>query len=185
MDKMKESDDFVRVGEVTIRKFKMIDGKKVYFPYFEKNNLIVEVGRAVLMDLMLGLTRKRLKFIDWGKGGAKMFPEGDPLEEIPPEDKDENIYDYVIRKELNDYNRLSPTSVEFTETLISDEVDSDINEAAMIFEDPQTRETSMFARITFPTLRLFIDKGFGIELQWVFNFKKIRTREECIEEGKE
>ena len=182
---LQENNDFVRIGEVTLKTFRMVNGEKVYFDYFKKNNLIVEAGRAVLMDLMLGLTRKKLTFIDWGKGGAEFYPKGDPLQEIKPDDADTALYDFVLRKELNAFNRLSPTSVSYTETLISDEVDSDINEAAMIFEDPQTKEQSIFARITFPTVRLLIDKGMGIELTWVFNFKKIRTKEECMAEGDE
>lgn len=166
------NDGFSGVGSVTIRPFKINDdGTKTYFP-IEKNNLIVEKGRASLIDLMIGAERKKLTYIRWGKGGAKKFPDGDPLNPLAVEDKDENVYDFLLDKELNAYDRKSPTEVEYVETLICDEVDSDVNEAAMLFEHADTNERTIFARITFPTVRLTIEQGTGIEIRWVFNFSK-------------
>lgn len=173
---MTEKSDFEKVGEVQIQVFQMLaDGTKVYIPdYFEKNNLIVSTGRSVLMDLMLGETRKQLSFIRWGKGGAPAYPAGNPLEEFEVEDSDIDVKDLLLQKNLGPHERLTPTSVRFTETIISDEVDNLVNEAGIFFRDPQTGEESIFARITFPTVSLFIGKGFGIELAWTFNFNKTR-----------
>ena len=51
-------------------------------------------------------------------------------------------------------------------------MDSDVNEAVMLFEDLDSMERTAFARITFPTVRLTIEQGTGIEIRWVFNFSK-------------
>lgn len=170
MAKRKHDDGFKSIGVVEIRPFKIIDGLKVYDNDVVRRNLIVQKGRETLMDLMLGLTKKQLKYIRWGKGGAPSFPVGDPLEPFEVEDSDTDVKDFLLDKELNAFNRVGPTEVTFTETLICDEVDSDVNEAAMMFEDPDTKERSIFARITFPTARLTIEKGTGVELAWTFHF---------------
>jgi hypothetical protein len=70
------------------------------------------------------------------------------------------------------HKRLAPTQVEFVETLICDEVNNDVNEAAILFEEDTTLARSIFARITFPTVRLTIEQGTGIEIRWVFSFSK-------------
>lgn len=159
------------IGTVEIRPFKLVDGKKKYeYDKFQKNNLIVSKGRETLMDLMLGLTRKKLTYIRWGKGGAPSFPNGDPLDPYEVQDTDTDVGIYLLDKKLNPFTRISETEVSYTETLICDEVNDDVNEAGMMFEDPDTMERSIFARITFPTARLTIEKGTGIELEWVFNF---------------
>jgi hypothetical protein len=62
--------------------------------------------------------------------------------------------------------------VQYTETLICDEVDSDVNEAAILFEEQPALTRTIFARITFPTVRLAIVQGTGIEVTWQFNFAK-------------
>lgn len=172
-------ENFDAVGEVELQTFRFDDnGEKVYFDYFEKNNLVVKIGRAAVVDLILGESRKKLTFIAWGRGGAPEYPQGNPLDEFDVEDKDEALAEEVIKKLLNPHERLEPTRFRFTETLISDEVDSNINEAALVFRDVESGEESMFARITFPTIALLADKGFGIELAWTVNFRKVRYRKD-------
>lgn len=172
-----KKESFKGIGIVEIRPFQLKNGKKVYdFNNFTKQNLIVMQGRATLMDLMLGLTSKKLTWIRWGKGGAPTFPNGDPLEPYEVQDTDTNVYEHVLDKRLNPPNRLMPTVCSFTETIICDEVDDDINEAAILFEDPDTLEKSIFARITFPTARLTIEKGTGIELEWTYNFNSAKEQ---------
>lgn len=168
-------ESFKGMGLVEIRPFTMIDGVKVFdTEAFSKHNLIVLKGRETLMDLIIGLRRRELSFIRWGKGGAPAFPTGDPLEPHEVQDSDTNVQSFLLEKPLNPYNRLSPTELEYVETLISDEVNDDVNEAAMMFRDLDTGERTIFARITFPTVRLKIEKGTGIELQWVFNFNSTK-----------
>lgn len=176
-------DGFDAVGEVEIRKFKFDEeGNKIFVEPYEKNNLIVEIGRSVVVDLILGESRKKLEFIEWGSGGAPTFPEGDPLIEHEVNDKDVSLGHAVIKKKLNPHIRMNSTKFQYIETLISDEVDSNINEAALIFRDVETGEQTMFARITFPTISLLADKGFGVELTWTINFRKIRYRPDCESE---
>lgn len=173
--RIKEKESFSGIGTVEIRPFKFVDGVKIYdYDNFIKNNLIVYKGRSTLMDLLVGFRKRRLAYIRWGKGGAPKFPAGDPLEPFEVKDSDEDVYEFLIDKPLNPYVRVSPTELEFVETLISDEIDDDVNEAAMMFEDADTLDRSIFARITFPTVRLKIEKGTGIELQWVFNFNSAK-----------
>ena len=170
--KREHAESFYGIGTVTIRPFKLgPDGKRYYIP-FTKNNLIVEAGRASIVDLLIGAKRKKLSYIRWGKGGALSFPEGDPLNPLAVEDKDVDVKSLLIDKPLSPYKRISPTEVEYVETLICDEVDNDVNEAVMLFEDQDSMERTIFARITFPTVRLTIEQGTGIEIRWVFNFSK-------------
>lgn len=172
-------ESFYGVGKVEVRPFKMVDGKKVFIEdAFFKYNLIVRKGRSTLIDLLIGTTRKKLTYIRWGKGGAPKFPDGDPLEPYDVLDADEDLGLPLLDKPLNPYTRLSPTELQYVETIICDEVNDDVNEAAMLFEDPDTKDRSIFARITFPTVRLTVEKGTGIELQWVFNFNS--SREEIL-----
>lgn len=172
---LNRNESFSGIGMVEIRPFKIVDGEKVFeYDKFSKHNLIVKKGRATLMDLMIGVKRRKLTYIRWGKGGAPAYPEGDPLEPYDVEDEDEDVKNMLLDKPLNPFNRISETELEYVETLISDEVDDDVNEAAMMFEDEDTKERTIFARITFPTVRLTITKGTGIELQWVFNFNSTK-----------
>lgn len=170
---VKRKDSLSGTGTVFVRQFKMVDGEKVYLddPPF-RCNLIVSAGRATLIDLLVGAKRRVLTYIRWGKGGAASFPDGDPLEPYDVEDQDENVRLFLLDKKLNAYKRVSPTEIEYTETLICDEVNDDVNEAAMMFEDQDTKARTIFARITFPTIRLKVEKGTGIELRWIFNFNK-------------
>lgn len=175
----KANDGFSGIGTVEIRPFKIVDGLKVFdYDAFQKRNLIVEQGRSTLMDLLVGFRRRKLTYIRWGKGGAPKFPVGDPLEPFEVQDNEEDVSEFLLDKPLNPYNRLSSTELEFVETLISDEVNDDVNEAAMMFEDADTLDRTIFSKITFPTVRLRIEKGTGIELQWVFNFNS--TKEDII-----
>lgn len=172
MRKQEHSDGFSGIGTVTIRPFKIEeDGTRTYFSV-TKNNLIVEAGRATLIDLLVGAKKKKLKYIRWGKGGALSFPAGDPLVPLVVNDSDTNVVQTLLDKPLNAYNRISPTQIEYVETLICDEVDSDVNEAAILFEEEVTLAKSIFARITFPTVRLTILQGTGIEIKWSFNFTR-------------
>lgn len=170
---IKKRESFYATGTVFLRQFKMVDGEKVYLdePPF-RCNLIVKKGRETLIDLLIGATQKKLTYIRWGKGGAPAFPDGDPLEPYEVEDTDEDVRISLLDKKLNAARRISSTEIEYTETLICDEVNNDINEAAMMFEDPTSLERSIFARITFPTIRLTVEKGTGVELKWIFNFSK-------------
>lgn len=172
MKRSEYKDSLSGVGTVTILPFKIgANGERVYMP-FSKNNLIVEEGRGSLIDLLIGAKKKKLRYIRWGKGGALKFPEGDPLNPLLVNDKDTDVGTLILDKPLSPYNRLSKTEVEYIETLICDEVDDDVNEAAMLFEDESDLSRSIFARITFPTVRLTIAQGTGIEIRWVFNFSK-------------
>jgi hypothetical protein len=170
--KREQVDSFSGEGIVTIRPFKIgPDGSKIYSSV-TKHNMIVELGRSSLIDLMIGEEKKKLTYIRWGKGGALQFPDGDPLNPLMVDDKDTDVATFLLDKPLNPYNRISPTEVEYVETLICDEVDDDVNEAAMLFEVEGSLERTIFSRITFPTVRLTIDQGTGIEIRWVFNFSK-------------
>lgn len=170
---VKRKESFSGVGTVTLRTFKIgPDGKRYYEP-FTKNNLIVQQGRAHLIDLLIGEgNKKKLTYIRWGNGGALAYPEGDPLNPLQVNDGDTDIGSFLLDKPLSPFQRVSPTEVQYVETLICDEVNNDVNEAAMLFEDDVTKARSLFARITFPTVRLQIQYGTGIEIRWVFNFSK-------------
>lgn len=173
-------------GAVTIRPFKVKDNGDREYISIHKSNLIVEAGRASLIDLLIGAKNKKLQHIRWGKGGALQFPDGDPLNPLTVNDKDTDAAFFLLDKPLNPYTRLSPTEVEYVETLICDEVNDDVNEAVMLFEDEDTNERSIFARITFPTVRLTVDQGTGIEIRWIFSFAKaeevpVSYEEEAIE----
>jgi len=171
-EKVKGAESFSGIGTVTIKPFKVDeDGNKEYISV-TKHNLIVKDGRGSLIDLLIGAKKKHLKYIRWGKGGALQFPDGDPLVPLEVKDEDVDVASPLIDKPLSAYNRLSRTEVEYTEVLICDEVDSDVNEAAMLFEEEVTQARSIFARITFPTVRLKIQYGTGIEIRWVFSFTK-------------
>ncbi|MGG4438304.1 hypothetical protein AAXE64_27515 [Priestia megaterium] len=166
------NDGFSGIGTVTVRPFKIGENGEREYISFTKNNLIVEDGRGSLIDLLIGAKKKKLKFIRWGKGGAKSFPDGDPLNPLTVNDKDMDIAVKLLDKPLNAYKRLSRTEVEYVETLICDEVNDDVNEAVMLFEEEGTLNRTIFARITFPTVRLKIEQGTGIEIRWVFSFTK-------------
>lgn len=172
MRKREHKESFSGIGTVTIRPFRVRPGGgKEYLP-ITKHNLIVEAGRATIIDLLVGAKRRKLSYIRWGKGGALSYPAGDPLNPLVVLDKDTDVAAFLLDKPLSPYKRLSPTELEYVETLICDEVDDDVNEAVMLFEDQDTQERSIFARITFPTVRLTIEQGTGIEIRWVFNFSK-------------
>lgn len=172
MRKREHKDSFSGIGTVTIRPFKLgEDGTKHYFSV-TKHNLIVAAGRGSLVDLMIGAKQMKLAYIRWGKGGALSYPAGDPLNPLPVNDTDTDVVTFLLDKPLSPYTRVSPTQVDYVETLICDEVDSDVNEAAMLFEDSTSLARSIFARITFPTVRLTIVQGTGIEIRWSFNFSK-------------
>lgn len=166
-------ESFEGIGTVTIRPFAIgPDGVRRYEEH-TRHNLIVREGRKTLVDLLIGATGKRLKFIRWGSGGAPRYPEGDPLEPYEVADGDMNVMTHVVDKLLNTPERVSPTEIRYTETVISDEVDNDINEAALMLEDPANLARSIFARITFPTNRLTSDQGTGIEIVWSIRFDKV------------
>ena len=166
-------ESFEGIGTVTIRPFTVdASGGRIYTESV-RHNLIVREGRKTLVDLLIGATSKRLKFIRWGSGGAAKFPDGDPLDPFDVADGDLDVSTAVLDKLLNTPQRVSPTEIRFTETIISDEVDSDINEAALLFEDPLNQAKSIFARITFPTNRLTSDQGTGIEIIWSIRFDKV------------
>lgn len=174
-------ESFYGIGTVEVRPFRLVAGEKVFITdKTTKHNLIVLKGRETLIDLLVGFRRRKLQFIRFGKGGAPVFPDGDPLEPFEVADADTDVAEFLIEKPLSPYRRLSATEVEYVETLISDEVNSDVNEAAMFFTDLDTQEKSIFARITFPTVRLTIEKGTGIEVSWVFNFNS--TQDDLGEE---
>jgi hypothetical protein len=181
--KREHRDSFSGIGTVTIRPFKVgADGRRKYFSV-TKHNLIVEDGRGSLIDLIIGAKQKHLAYIRWGKGGALAFPDGDPLSPLPVDDKDTDVHVFLLDKPLNPYTRISKTQAEYVETLICDEVDSDVNEAAMLFEEAGTLARSIFARITFPTVRLTIIQGTGIEIRWSFNFSKAEEIPVSFEES--
>jgi hypothetical protein len=165
-------ESFRAVGSVCIRQFKMVDGEKQYFDDFKKNNLIVMQGREGLLDILSGAKKMHLKYIRYGQGGALKFPKGDPLDAIPVQDSDIDIGIFLKDKVLSTPKKLSRTELEYRETLICDEINDDVNEAAMMFEEDVTNKLMMFARITFPTVRLTVDKGTGIEIIWRFNFNQ-------------
>lgn len=169
-------DGFKAEGIVTIRPFIIGPNGTKHYTSVTKNNLIVEAGRASLMDLLVGAKRKQLKFIRWGKGGALQFPNGDPLNPLVVDDKDTDVATFLLDKPLSPYVRNSPTEVEFVETLICDEVNDDVNEAVMLLEEEETLEKSIFARITFPTVKLTSVQGTGIEIRWVFRFTPNTTQ---------
>jgi hypothetical protein len=170
---LRRNDGFSGIGHVEVEPFDLIDGEKVYLTdLFSKYNLIVAKGREGLIDLLIGINPKHLKYIRWGKGGAPVFPSGDPLVPFPVDDTDLSVSSFLLDKLLSAPTRISPTQVSYSETLISDEVDSDVNEAAMMFEDQTSSDRIIFAKITFPTIRLKIDHGNGIDLRWVFNFSR-------------
>jgi hypothetical protein len=172
MQKHEHNDGFSGIGTVTIRPFKIEeDGTRTYFSV-TKNNLIVEAGRAAIIDLLVGAKKKKLKYIRWGKGGALSFPDGDPLNPLLVGDKDTDVGMKLLDKPLSAYTRVSPTQIDYVETLICDEIDSDVNEAAILFEEEVTLAKSIFARITFPTVRLTIIQGTGIEIKWSFSFTR-------------
>lgn len=159
-------------GDVYLRTFWKDEHGNRQYSDFHKSNLIVEAGRSSLIDLLIGAEAKSLSYIRWGKGGAKKYPDGDPLNPLPVDDKDTNVQNELLDKELNPFNRISPTTVEYVETIICDEVDDDVNEAAMLFRHHDTNERSIFSRVTFPTVRLTIEQGTGLEIRWVYNFSK-------------
>lgn len=167
-----KKESFRAVGSVCIRQFKMVDGEKQYFDDFKKNNLIVMQGREGLLDILSGAKKMHLKYIRYGQGGALKFPKGDPLDAIPVQDNDIDIGIFLKDKVLSTPKKLSRTELEYRETLICDEINDDVNEAAMMFEEDETKKRIMFARITFPTVRLTVDKGTGIEIIWRFNFNQ-------------
>lgn len=169
----RHKESFTGIGEVTVQTFRMVDGVKVYNEDEVRYNLIVKDGRKTLIDLMLGLTNKRLKYVRWGSGGAPRYPDGDPLNNYDVQDTDLDVATALIEKPLNAPTRVTPTEALFTETIISDEVDSDVNEAALFFEELNTANKSIFARITFPTIRLTAEQGTGIELRWAIRFNKV------------
>lgn len=166
-------ESFSGIGEVLVRPFTLgPDGERVYEESL-RYNLIVRQGRATLIDLLTGATKKRLKFIRWGSGGAPMFPDGDPLEPFEVSDTDLDVTTPVLDKLLNTPERVGPTEIRYSETVISDEADADISEAALLFEDPDNFTKSIFSRITFPTNRLRADQGTGIEIVWTIRFDKV------------
>lgn len=166
-------DSFSGVGEVLVRPFTLgPDGERAYEESL-RYNLIVRQGRSTLIDLLTGGSRKRLKFIRWGSGGAPVFPDGDPLEPFDVNDTDTDVAAPVLDKLLNTPQRVGPTEVRYSETVISDEVDADISEAALLFEDPVDFSKSIFSRITFPTNRLRAEQGTGIEIVWTIRFDKV------------
>ena len=168
-----KKDSFSGIGEVLVRPFSVNpDGSRTYEEDL-RYNLIVREGRKTLIDLLIGSTRKKLKFIRWGSGGAPRFPDGDPLNPYTVVDTDMDVSTQVVDKLLNTPVRVGPTEIRFTETVISDEVDSDINEAALLFENPDNLTKSIFSRITFPTNRLKADQGTGIEIVWTIRFDKV------------
>lgn len=171
--KKNHRESFEGIGTVTIRPFTIDEDGKRVFTESVRHNLIVREGRKTLVDLLIGATAKKLKFIRWGSGGAASFPDGDPLEPYEVIDGDLDVTTMVVDKLLNTPQRVSPTEIRYTETIISDEVDSDINEAALLFEDPLNLAKSIFARITFPTNRLTSDQGTGIEVIWSIRFDKV------------
>lgn len=173
LSKKAHRESFEGIGTVTIRPFQIGEDGTRHYDESVRHNLIVREGRKTLVDLLIGATGKRLKFIRWGSGGAPSFPDGDPLEPYDVEDGDLDVSTIVVDKLLNTAQRVSPTEIRFTETIISDEVDSDINEAALLFEDPANLAKSIFARITFPTNRLTSDQGTGIEIIWSIRFDKV------------
>lgn len=165
-------DSFSGIGTVTVRPFKIgKNGKRQYFSV-TKHNLIVQAGRGSLIDLITGTKTLTLKYIRYGKGGALAYPAGDPLNPLPVQDTDTDVASMLLDKPLSAFTRVSTTQVDYVETLICDEVDSDVNEAAILFENAADLSRSIFARITFPTVRLTIAQGTGIELKWSFNFSK-------------
>lgn len=173
MQSRSHKESFFGIGEVTIKKFKLVDGVKIYEDDELRYNLIVKDGRKTLIDLLIGATTKRLKYVRWGSGGAPRYPDGDPLNNYEVADTDLDVATSLIQKPLNTPTRVSPTEVLYTETIISDEVDSDVNEAALMFEELNTTNKSIFARITFPTIRLTAEQGTGIELRWAVRFNKV------------
>lgn len=171
--RVQRNEGFSGEGFVDVRPFHMADGEKEYLTdQFSKHNLIVAKGREGLIDLLIGINPKHLKYLRWGKGGAAAFPSGDPLIPFTVQDTDTDVASFLLDKLLNTPERVSPTQVAYNETIISDEVNSDVNEAVMLFEDQATSSRIAFARITFPTVRLTIDHGNGIDLRWVYNFSR-------------
>lgn len=171
--RLNRMEGFSGEGWVEVKPFDLVNGQKMYrYDEFSDHNLIVSKGREGLIDLLIGVKPKTLKYIRWGKGGALAFPDGDPLAPLPVSDTDEDVTSFLLDKQLSVPTRPSPTQVVYSETLISDEVNSDVNEAAMMFEDNVTFVRTIFARITFPTLRLTNDRGTGIDLTWTFNFTR-------------
>lgn len=165
-------DSFSGIGTVTVKPFKIgKNGERDYFSV-TKHNLIVQAGRGSLIDLITGTKQLTLKYIRYGNGGALAYPAGDPLNPLPVQDTDTDVATFLLDKPLSAFNRVSTTQVDYTETLICDEVDNDVNEAVMMFENAADLSRSIFARVTFPTVRLTIAQGTGIEINWSFNFSK-------------
>lgn len=170
--KREHKDSFSGIGTVTVRPFKIGDNGTRHYFSVTKHNLIVAAGRGSLIDLITGTKQLTLKYIRYGKGGALAYPDGDPLNPLPVQDTDTNVATFLLDKPLSPFTRVSATQVDYVETLICDEVNDDVNEAVILFEDNASLARSIFARITFPTVRLTIAQGTGIELRWSFNFSK-------------
>lgn len=171
--KKKKQESFSGIGTVKIFEYTDTESGRVYGRnLLDDHNLIVEKGRGHMIDLLTLKRQLKLKYIRWGKGGAPAYPNGDPLNPYEVEDSDTNVTTSLLDKEIEEFNRLSTTELECVATVISDEIDDDVNEAVLLFEDQDTSEREIFARITFPTIRLRAEKGSGIEVRWIIDFNK-------------
>lgn len=134
----------------------------------EDHNLIVKVGRAMLLKVLAGLERSAIMKMGVGSGGTADLGENafNPLE---PQESDITLTPLVSVKDIAsrtfDDSGKNPT-VTFVGLFPSSEVDALVNECGLFFDDGET----MFARHTFDTTSLRESSGFKMQITWTVEF---------------
>lgn len=156
---------FVGKGNVKIELFdkdgKLVDRK-------EDHNLIVKVGRAMLLKILAGLENSSIMKIGVGSGGTADLGEN-AFNPIEPVESDTTLTPLITIKDIVsrtfDDSGKNPT-VTFVGLFPSSEVDALVNECGLFFGDGET----MFARHTFDTTSLRESSGFKMQITWTVEF---------------
>lgn len=165
---IKKSDSIENiVGSV---RFKMIDKKTgEVVEEREGHNLVLKVGKAMLVKLIAGTASYKITMMSIGKGGTADLG-GNAFNPIPPVATDTGCKNPVKRVNISsktvDTSATNP-KVTFVALFDCSTVNSLVNECALVFNDGNTA----LSRYTFSTVDLRSSTGFALQISWTLEFK--------------
>lgn len=144
------------------------DSKGNVIETITSSNMVVNSGRNALLRLLTGEYTQKITKIELGSGGVTV---GDPFTALPVSPNDLSLtapFGPIVEKNISGFSYDAgtyPTQGQFTVIFDSSEVDKIVSEAALKFADGR-----LYARYTFPSVYLKVDKGYSLEIIWATNF---------------
>ena len=135
----------------------------------ESHNMVLKVGKAMLVKLIAGTASYKITMMSIGKGGTADLANN-AFNPIPPVASDTGCKNSVKRVNITsktvDTSATNP-KVTFVALFDCSVVNSLVNECTLVFNDNATA----LSRYTFSTVDLRSSTGFALQVSWTLEFK--------------